>query len=748
MSEHTQDSPTQGVSRRSFLAGGGALVIGVGLAGCLPGEPKRPRLSTSAENDLDPLFAPDAFVRIAEDDTVTVVMKHIEFGQGPYTGLTTLVAEELDASWAQMRVEAAPADDERYKNLYMGVQGTGGSTSLANSYYQMRNAGAAARTMLVDAAAERWKVPASEIEVRDGVVQHAPSGRSSGFGALAELASKQALPEDPKLKTADQFVFIGREMPRIDTAEKSNGTAKFTIDAYRDGMLTVVIAHPPKFGAQLVRFDASRALEVPGVEQVQEVPSGVAVYAENTYSAIEGRKVLEIEWDESAAETRSSEELFALFSETAKTPGRLATGRGDAPAALEENAKRNGVHRVQVEYRFPYLAHATMEPLDALIENDPEAGEGNDRAVLVTMGSQGPGRDRPAIADALGISVEDVRIDNQLAGGSFGRRSQMDSSFSREASHVFAAQAGENASRRPTKLLWTREDDLQGGYYRPMVVHRIDGAIDDAGQILGWDHTIAAQSFVTGTPMEARMKGGIDPTVVEGVSDLAYQTDHLRVTQQLVEVGIPTLWWRSVGHTHTGFAVEAFIDELLERADVDAVEGRLALLGEHPRHQAVLERAAEMANWGSAIQEGRSLGVAVHKSFGTVVAQIAEIERRSEPDRPHVRRVWCAVDCGIAVNPNVIRAQMEGGIGFGLGPTLYSEIQIAPGGAVLERNFDRYRNLRIHEMPEVEVAIIASDVDPTGVGEPGVPPIAPAVANAWRRLTGNRVSRLPIVRTS
>jgi isoquinoline 1-oxidoreductase beta subunit len=506
-------------------------------------------------------------------------------------------------------------------------------------------------------------------------------------------------------------------------------------------MLTVVVAHPPKFGATVSSFSATRALAISGVVEVRQIPSGVAVYGEDTYAAIQGRQALDVTWDETGVETRSSEELFALLSETAQKPGLVAAEHGNARVSIDASDSQDDVHRVQAEYWFPYLAHASMEPLDALIENDPEAD-----GVLVTMGSQGPGRDRPAFAASLGLEPEQVRIDNQLAGGSFGRRSQGDASFAKEVSNVFMAQSAPSADRRPTKLIWTREDDIQGGYYRPMVVHRMDGAIDQSGKIVGWDQTISGQSFVMGTPMEARTKGGIDPTLVEGASDLAYQTDNLRVTQQLVKIGIPTLWWRSVGHTHTAFAVEAFVDELLESAGIDAVTGRLALLGEHPRHQAVLRRAAEMANWGRRLDDGVSLGVAVHKSFRTVVAQVAEIERVSNPDRPKVRRVWCAVDCGIAVNPNVIRAQMEGGIGFGLGPTLYSEIQIAKGGSVVERNFDRYKNLRIHDMPEVEVAIMKSDEDPTGVGEPGVPPIAPAVANAWRRLTGKRVSRLPMVR--
>jgi isoquinoline 1-oxidoreductase beta subunit len=734
------------ISRRMFLAGSGALVLGVGLTACTEEGARVPRVSKPS-GDAGPsgaAFAPDAFVRIAPDDTVTVVVKHLEMGQGPYTGLATLVAEELDADWPQMRVVSAPADDSRYKNLLFGVQGTGGSSSIANAYYQMRNAGAAARQMLVRAAADEWGVAANEIEISRGVLSHPASGRTSGYGALVAAASAQPVPESPTLKSPAEFVFIGRELPRIDTAEKSDGSARFTIDAYRDGMLTVLVERPPAFGARVRSFDASAAEATAGVVAVREVPEGVAVYAEDTWAAMQGRQALSVDWDESAAETRSTQELFGLFRKRAQTPGTPAASRGDAASAIEAAAERPDVFVADAEYAFPYLAHAPMEPLDALLEIDPED---DGEAVLVTMGSQGPGRDRPAIAEALGLPIEKVRFDVQLAGGSFGRRSQHDASFPKEAAHVFMAQPAGGASRRPTKLLWTREDDIRGGYYRPMVVHRLRGAMTRGGELIGWDQTIAAQSWAKGTPSEARFENGIDRTVVEGASNLSYATDDLRVTQHLVDVGVPTLWWRSVGHTHTGFAVEAFIDELLEGAGRDPVAGRLALLEDKPRHRGVLTRAAELADWGRPTAEGRAFGVAVHESFGTFVAQIVEIEAATTPVRkPQVKRVWCAVDCGIAVNPNVIRAQMEGGIGFGLGAALYSEIHLDPGGHVRESNFDRYRNLRIEDMPEVEVAIVASSEDPRGVGEPGVPPIAPAVANAWRRLTRERVSQLPFVR--
>ncbi|MCR9095481.1 MAG: xanthine dehydrogenase family protein molybdopterin-binding subunit [bacterium] len=724
------------LSRRSFLKGSGALVLGIGLGACANDEAPSPAI-VNANVDPGLVFEPNAFVRIAGDDTVTLVSKHMEMGQGPYTGLATLVAEELDADWAQMRAEAAPADDARFGNLlFGGVQGTGGSTAIRNAYMQMRQAGATARQMLVEAAAETWGVPTSEITVSDGRVRHATSGRESGFGALAEAASKRPVPETPVLKDPRDFVLIGKELPRIDTLAKSTGQARFTIDVYKDDMLVVMIERPPAFGAKVASFDATKALEVPGVVAVEEVPAGVAVYASETWTAIQGRRALSVEWDFSEAETRSSAEIKATFLEATRRAGEVAVEAGDVDATLAAAAAGDDVVYSEAEFTFPFLAHAMMEPLDGILEIDPE----NPKGVLATLASQGPGREHPHLAAEMGLPKEDVRFDIEMAGGSFGRRSTWDAHFIHELGSVFKAQPGGPADRRPTKLQWTREDDVRGGYYRPIVAHRVRGAMDRAGRLVGWDQTIAAQPFRPGKT------SGIDRTIVEGADNLAYATSNLRVTQHLMPTGVPTLWWRSVGHTHTGFAVEAFIDQLLEAVGQDAVEGRLALLGDKPRHRGVLERAAEIAGWGRRPEEGTAFGVAVHESFGSFVAQIVEVERARQPvDRPKVRRVWCAVDCGVPVNPNVIRAQMEGGIGFGLGATLYSEIHLDEGGLVRESNFDRYKNLRIDDMPEVEVAIIRSTEDPTGVGEPGVPPIGPAVANAWRRLTGQAVSQLPFV---
>lgn len=719
MTDHDTRMPTglANPTRRGFLAGGAGLT----LALMLPLSGGRGAAVAQAQAP----FAPNAFIRIAADDTVTVLIKHIEMGQGPYTGLATLVAEELDADWSQMRAEGAPGNDALYANLAFGAQGTGGSTAMANSYMQMRKAGAAARAMLVAAAAVEWGVPIGEITVAKGIVSHAASGRSSGFGALAQGAAAMEVPADPPVKDPAQFTLIGTDRPRLDTVAKSNGTAQFTMDVYRDGMLTVLIAHPPRFGAVVTSYDDSAALAVPGVEMVRQIPSGIAVYATGTYAAMKGREALVVQWDDSAAEVRSSAELYDMLSSEAKTGGRVVQESGDL-AALDGAATLH-----EAEFRFPYLAHAPMEPLDAVIE--VKAGKAE-----MWFGSQFPSFDKPAAAAALGFAPEDVAINVLLAGGSFGRRAQGSAHLAAEAGAV-AKAAGRDGC---FKVVWTREDDLRGGYYRPVTVHRMRAGLDAAGALIGWDNTVANQSIMAGTPMEAMMQNGLDPTSYEGANDLPYNVGAHRLGWAQVQSPVSVLWWRSVGHTHTAFAVEVFLDELLEKAGKDPVQGRLDLLKpEAVRERGVIEAVAKLANWRGRTADGKGYGFAFAKSFGTYVAEVVEVEDRG--GFPHVTRVWCAVDCGIAVNPNIIRAQMEGGIGYALGTALFSEITLEPGGTVAQGNFDSYRMLRINEMPAVEVEIIASAADPTGVGEPGVPALAPALANAWRGLTGTATYQLP-----
>ncbi|EDQ05041.1 Isoquinoline 1-oxidoreductase subunit beta [Sulfitobacter indolifex] len=713
-------------SRRNFLATSLGLVIAVAL-------PMRGRAQSGAAlafqpDGTEPTFAPNAFIRVAEDDTVTVIIKHIEFGQGPFTGLSTLVAEEMDADWSQMRAESAPADDDKYKNLLFGLQATGGSTAMANSYTQMRKAGAAARAMLVQAAAEDWGVDASTITISGGVLTS--GDKSSTFGPLAAKAAMLTPPEDPPVKDPKDFVLIGKDRPKLDSQAKSTGSAVFTMDMDLPGMEYVVIRHAPMLGGAVASFDDADALKVPGVTAVRQIPQGIAVYATSTHAALSGRNALTVEWDDSAAETRTSTQMMEDFAALANSgEARAAEEVGDVDASLSESQ-----NVVEMEFRFPYLAHAPMEPLDAVIQVKEGSAE-------TWGGYQFPGFDRQAVAGTLGLPVENVKLNVMLAGGSFGRRAQPSAQIGNEISAIAKAAGRDGA----WKLIWTREDDLAGGYYRPMTVHKMRGAVDTDGNIVGWHDVIVNQSIMAGGPMEQMMKDGKDPTSYEGAVKMPYDLANLRVDWVRAESAVPVLWWRSVGHSHTGYATEVFLDHLLEAGGKDPLQGRLDLLkGDMGRDRAVLEKVAEMADWdGTKVKGDKGYGVALHESFGTYVAQIAEVEDRD--GFPHVTKVWCAVDCGVAVNPNVIRAQIEGGIGYGLGTVLFNAVTLGEGGIVQEQNFDTYRMLRINEMPAVEVEIIESALDPTGIGEPGTPPVGPAVANAWRALTGTNVTTLPFL---
>ena len=720
-------APLPAPSRRGFLAGAAGLVLGVHLAPRVAGaEVAQPAMSVAGG-----VFAPNAYLRIAPDDTVTVLVKHIEIGQGANTALPLLVAEELDARWDQMRAEQAPSDPVAYVNTAFGVQGTGGSTGLSNSYMTMRQAGAAARAMLVSAAADLWSVDPSGITVARGVVAHEASGRSATLGALAEAAAARPVPVAVALKDPKDFRLIGGEgVERLDSRIKSTGAAQFTIDVYREGMQVVAMVHPPLFGARVASFDGAAALAVPGVVAVREVPSGVAVYAESTFAALRGRDAVSVEWDETEAETRSSEEIEAVFLAAARAAATVAEERGDVDAA-----ERDAARVLEADYVFPFLAHAALEPLDGVIEHGPDGVE-------VWSGMQIPTIAEGTMAAVLGRPTSDFTINTMYTGGSFGRRATPDSHFAAELAHV-AKAAGPGAY----KLMWTREDDMTGGYYRPLTVHHLRAALDADGRVTSWVNTVANQSIVRGSAFEEMLiVDDMDPTAYEGSTEMPYDWPATRVSWAEQRLSVPVLWWRSVGHTHTAYATETFLDAVLAAGGRDPVQGRLDLIrADRPRDRAVLERAAEMAGWSGPGTGDRRLGVALQRSFGSFVAQIAEVEDRGG-GMPHVTRVWCAVDCGVAVTPDAVRAQMEGGIGFGLGTAMFSELTLGPGGRVRERNYDGFRVLRLPDMPRVEVSILDNPVDPTGVGEPGVPPIAPAVANAWRALTGSSYRRLPFAR--
>jgi isoquinoline 1-oxidoreductase subunit beta len=719
------------VSRRQFLQAVGGAGIGL-IIGFAPARARAQRSGAAAVLGSDgagQLVDATGFVKIAPDNTVTVMVKHLEMGQGPYTGLATLVAEELDADWSQMRAEGAPADAERYKNLAFGIQGTGGSTAIANSYEQMRKAGATARAMLVSAAAQTWAVPPEQITAHKGVVRHAASGRQATFGELAEKAASQTPPSTVKLKDPAQFTLIGKSAPRLDSGAKSTGQALFTIDVQRPEALTVLVVHPPRFGAKATSVDDRAARGMRGIVDVKIIPQGVAVYANGFWAAKKARDALRIQWDETGAERRGTDELLAAYRAQALQPDATAMNRGNAASALKLAAKT-----IEAEYIFPYLAHAPLEPLDCAMELRNGACEAWFGCQLQTV-------DHKTIIKVMGLPESQVKLNTLFAGGSFGRRAQPSGDLAAEAAEALKA-LGRDAS---IKLVWTREDDIRGGRYRPFVLHRVRGAVDKGGSISAWEHSIVAQSIIKGSPFEAMMTDGLDPTTTEGASDMPYAIDNLRVTARTMDVGVPVLWWRSVGHTHTAYVTETFVDELLAAAGKDPVQGRLALLKGHPRHAGVLKAVARLAGWrGAKVGPNRARGVAVHKSFETYVAQIAEVSRGSD-GMPKVEKVWCAVDCGVAVNPDNIKSQMEGGIGFGLGAVLFDEITL-DAGRVVQANFNDYRMLRINEMPTVEVHVVPSTEKPTGVGEPGVPPIGPAVANAWRVLTGKTVRHLPFSR--
>jgi len=712
-------------SRRNFLklsvSAGAGLTLALNLPGAMAANQAAQTLNADGQ------FEPNAFIRIAEDGKVHVMIKHLEMGQGSYTGLATLVAEELDANWDDIVALGAPADAVKYKNLHWGAQGTGGSSAIANSFEQMRIAGATAKAMLVAAAAELWQVKAVQINVVHGVVSHKASGKQAGFGELASLAAKQAVPaaETIQLKLPENFSYIGRSLARKDTG-KTDGSAVFTQDVKLEGMLTAVVAHAPKFGATLTSFDASAARRVKGVSDVIAIPTGVAVLATYFWSAKKGRDALTIQWDESAALTKSSATLMQEFKALAAQPGAVARNDGDADDALE-----GADTLIEAEFELPYLAHATMEPMNCVARVDESGCE-------VWNGEQMQTSDQYAIAQLLQIKLEQVRLNMLYAGGSFGRRANPHSDYLLETVNIAKAKPG-----TAVKLVWTREDDMRQGYYRPMYYHKIRGGLDKNGKLVAWQQRIVGQSIVTGTSFEAFMvKDGVDATSVEGASTLPYAVPNLNVDLHTVSLPVPVQWWLSVGHTHTAFTTEVFFDRLAKAAKQDPVEMRMTLLEGHPRHQGVLKLAAEKAGWGRKMPKGHALGVAVHESFNSFVAQVAEVSLQPGGSFK-VEKVVCAVDCGIAVNPDIIKAQMEGGIGYGLAPALASEITLENGGAV-QSNFHDYQVLRINQMPEVEVHIVPSAEPPTGVGEPGTPPIAPAVANALFALTGQAFDKLPL----
>jgi isoquinoline 1-oxidoreductase beta subunit len=707
------------ISRRDFLKTGamlgGGLILGFSLRGSAMGKAVRAKVS----------FSPNAFIRVGADGMVTIIVNKSEMGQGVYTSLPMLIAEELECDWTKIRVEAAPVAPEYNHTEWGQIQGTGGSSSVRSTWDQFRKAGAAGRMMLVKAAADAWKVSPDTCRAEKGFVVHDQSKRRLSYGALAEKAARLDLPKQIVLKKPEDFMLIGKATKRLDTPEKVSGGALFGIDAKAKGMLVAVVERSPVFGGKVRSFNAEKTIKAAGVKRVVQVPSGVAVVASDFWSAMKGREALEVDWDIGETAKISTGDMRTGYAALAAKAGTMAKKEGDADQAFAAAAKK-----LTAEYEVPYLAHATMEPLNCLVDLRKESCE-------IWTGTQSQTTDRNAAASIAGLKPEQVKIHTMFLGGGFGRRANPRSDFVSEAVHVA------RAVKKPVKVIWTREDDMRGGYYRPMWYDRIAAGLDGKGMPVAWRHTIVGQSIIKGTPFEQGMvKDGIDATSVEGASDIPYHIPNIYVDLHSPDVDVPVLWWRSVGHSHTAFVVESFMDELAHAAGRDPYEFRMALLDEHPRHKAVLELAARKAGWGTPAPQGHARGMAVHHSFGSYVAQVAEVSV-SPSGSVRVHKVWCAVDCGRVVNPSTVEAQMESGIVFGLSAALFGEITLKDG-RVTQSNFHDYPVVRMKDMPKVEVHIVPSRETPQGVGEPGVPPVAPAVCNALFALTGKRIRRLPV----
>jgi isoquinoline 1-oxidoreductase beta subunit len=690
-------------TRRTLLKGAAATA-----AGLIIGLKLDSRHAVGAEVTT---LAPNAFVRVAPDNTITLISKHTEIGQGVFTGLPTILAEEMDADWSQMRVEMAPADVTLFAHFVLrGQQATGGSLSISNSWVQLRKAGATARAMLVSAAAAQWKVPADTLTVEKGVVRHAASNRSLKYGDLAAKAAALPVPADAPLKDAKDFKLFGTHLPRLDSAAKTDGTAQFTMDVRLPGMLTALVAHAPRFGGKVQSFDDSVTRKVSGVVNVVQIPTGVAVVAKSFWAAKKGRDALKVTWDDSKAEKRSSAAIMAEYKELAATAGKSAKTTGDVPKAMAAAAKK-----LSATYEFPYLAHATMEPMDCVVKLTPTTCE-------MWSGTQNQTADQKAAEAITGIPFAQVKINTQFAGGGFGRRGPYNTDFANDAVATAKAMGADGV---PIKLIWTRDDDMRGGNYRPMVFHTIEVGIDPEGAPVAWQHRIVGQSGLT-----------------SGAANTPYAIPNLNVEAHTAQSPLPTQPWRAVDNTHTAYVVETFIDEIAHASGQDPVAFRRTLLEGKARYLGVLNLAAEKAGWGEKLPPGKGRGVALHNTFGTYVAQVADVTVAAD-GKIKVDRIVCAVDCGLALNPDVVTSQVEGGIAFGLGSILHGQITLKDG-RVEQSNFHDYKVLRMSEMPKVEVHIVPSKETPIGIGEPPVPPVGPAVANAVFAATGKRLRVLPL----
>jgi isoquinoline 1-oxidoreductase beta subunit len=715
-------------SRRGFLKAGAAASGGLVLGFMLPAGG---RLARAAEAK-PVVYAPNAFLRVAPDNSVTVMVNRLEFGQGVHTSLPMVIADELDADWAQMRAELAPAGDA-YKDPAFGMQITGGSGTIAHSFTQYREIGARARAMLVAAAAEQWKVSPAQCRTAKGIV-YGPAGQKASYGSLADAAMKQPVPDTVVLKDAKQFRFIGKPMKRLDARAKSSGRQQFGLDFKPEGakLAVAVVAHPPVFGGKVAKFDAAKARAIRGVLEVVEIPvdrggRGLAVIAEGYWPAKQGRDALDIQWNLDGVGKLDSAAQLAEFTELSKTQGAVAR-KADAPAP------GSAAKKISAVYEFPYLAHAPMEPINCTVDL-------KDDSCTLWVGSQFQTGDQAAAAATAGLKPEQVTLHTMMAGGGFGRRAVPTSDFVVEAVNIAKAYKAAGHSG-PVKMIWSREDDIKGGYYRPSHVHRADIGLDAQGRILAWDHVIVGQSIAAGTPFENFMiKNGVDSTMVEGMG--APYDVPMNLSAHIARANVPVLWWRSVGSTHTAFVMETLIDEAAHAAELDPVAYRKKLIDKkHARHHAALDLAVARSGYGKkALPKGRAHGVAVHESFNTVVAYV--VEASVVDGAPKLHKVTAAVHCNLAVNPLSIEAQIQGAALMALGTTLPGARITLKDGVVEQQNFGDYTVARMNDMPQIEVHIVPSNDPPTGLGEPGLPPLAPAFANALFRVTGKRLRKLP-----
>ncbi|HEX9020583.1 MAG TPA: xanthine dehydrogenase family protein molybdopterin-binding subunit [Nitrospirota bacterium] len=703
------------LTRRQFLK-----MTGAGLVIAVASTATGYRLLSAKELE-GAAFQPNVWLRVAPDNSVTITVNKSEMGQGVYTSLPMIVADELDADWKNVRMGPAPAGDA-YKDPDWGTQATGGSSSIRHMYEPLRKAGAAAREMMLTAAAREWKVPVRECAADLGKVRHLKSNRTLTYGRLAAPASKLKVPQNPALKKEKQFRYIGKELARLDMHDKTNGRADFGIDSFVPGMLYAAISRPPAYGAELASSNKEAAQGVPGVRAVVPVHGGMAVCADTIDAAWKGRDALKADWQNAKHPAMSNESLEADFTGRLTSGGIIARNDGDAKSALDSAAQK-----VEAVYTLPFLSHATMEPMNCTVDVRKDGCD-------IWIPTQNQSGTLKMAQDLTGLKPEQIRVHTTLLGGGFGRRFERD--FLEEALLLSIS------TKKPVKLVWKREEDMQNDFYRPMNVSRIQGAIDAGGKVTAWSHKIVCPSIFARVFPDS-MKDGIDNAAVEGVKNLEYEIPNVSVEYVRFDTPVPVGFWRSVGSSHNAFTVESFVDELAHAAKKDPLEFRLGLLKNHPRAKKVLEVAAEKAGWGKPPARGQARGIAYHLSFGSYVAEVAEVSVEKKTGSIKVHKVTCAVDCGSTVNPAIVSAQMMGGLTMGLSAALKEKIEIANGG-IKSENFADYELLRMSEAPDVDVHIVKSGEKLGGIGEPGVPPAAPAVANAVFAATGARIRRLPM----